>query len=310
MKLSKPHTLREIAEIIGCKYSGPADHLVTGINEIHRVVKGDLVFVDHPKYYDKALQSAATTILIDKEVECPEGKGLLISEAPFRDYNLLTKKFSPPSVWNKQIDPTAKIGNGSEIRPGAVIGPHVTIGANCVIHANVVIYDHCEIGNNVVIHAGTVIGADAFYYKKQSNGYQRMHTCGRVVIEDAVEIGAQCSIDRGVSADTIIGSGTKIDNLVHIGHDCIIGSNCLLAAQVGIAGCTTIEDRVTIWGQAGVASDITVGKNATILAQSGLMGSVEAEKTYFGSPAIEARAKFREIALTRKLEMLFKKLSG
>lgn len=307
MKLPRPYTLSELAEVLGCEFVGPADHKITGINEIHRVVSGDLVFVDHPKYYEKALESAATTILIDKQVHCPEGKGLIISKAPFRDYNTLTRKFRPPSHWSNTIDASATIADSSEIRPGAVIGPHVEIGENCVIHANVVIYDYCMIGNNVTIHANTVIGADAFYYKKQESGYHRMHTCGRVVIEDDVEIGAQCSIDRGVSADTIIGAGTKIDNLVHIGHDCIIGKNCLLAAQVGIAGCTNVEDGVTIWGQAGLASDITIGKNATILAQSGLMGSVDAEKTYFGSPAIEARAKFREIALSRKLETLFKK---
>ncbi len=307
MKLPRIYTLGEIAEIIGCRFVGPENHPVTGINEIHRVEKGDLVFVDHPKYYEKALLSPATTILIDKEVERPQGKGLLISDTPFRDYNLLTKKFRPPSVWNQNVDATVRVGAGTQIRPGAIIGPHVTIGENCVIHANVVIYDHCILGNEVIVHAGTVIGADAFYYKKQAEGFERMHTCGRVILEDRVEIGAHCTIDRGVSAETIIGEGTKIDNLVHIGHDCIVGKNCLLAAQVGIAGCTIIEDDVTIWGQAGLASDITVGKNATILAQSGLMSSVEPEKTYFGSPAIEARAKFREIALTRKLETLFKK---
>lgn len=306
MKLPRPYRLEEIAELLQCDFTGPADHTVTGINEIHRVEAGDLVFVDHPKYYDKALNSAATTILIDKDVPCPEDKGLLVSKSPFRDFNHLTKTFRPPTRWGSQIDQTAKVAESSEIRPGAVIGPNVEIGENCVIHANVVIYDYCVIGNDVTIHANSVIGADAFYYKKQPDGYNRMHTCGSVVIEDRVEIGAQCAIDRGVSAETVIGAGSKIDNLVHIGHDCIIGKNCLIAAQVGIAGCTNLEDGVTIWGQAGLASDLTIGKNTTILAQSGIMGDLAPDKTYFGSPAIEARAKFREIALTRKLDHLFK----
>lgn len=308
MKLPQPYRLDALAELLNCEYSGPAEHLTTGINEIHRVEAGDLVFVDHPKYYDKALKSAATTILIDKDVECPEGKGLLISDAPFRDYNILTRKFSPELSWQKEHDPTSRIADSAVIHPGAVIGPEVVIGENTVIHANVVIYDRCILGKNVTIHANTVIGADAFYYKKQDGRYNKMHTCGRVVIGDFVEIGAQCSIDRGVSADTIIGEGTKIDNLVHIGHDCILGKNCLLAAQVGIAGCTTLEDNVTIWGQAGLASDLVIGESATIMAQSGLMNSVEGGKSYFGSPALEARAKFREIALVRKLESLIKKL--
>lgn len=293
--------------MLGCQFVGSETHEITGLNEIHRVEAGDLVFVDHPKYYEKALQSAATTILIDKEVDCPEGKALLISEKPFTDYNQLTTTFRPPSLWNQRVDPTARVADSAEIRPGAVIGPHVEIGENTVIHANVVVYDYCRIGDNAIIHANTVIGGDAFYYKKLDSGFSKMHTCGSVVIENNVEIGTQCAIDRGVSAKTIIGEGTKIDNLVHVGHDCIIGAHCLVAAQVGIAGCTTIGEGVTIWGQVGIASDLTIGNGATILAQSGLMSDIDEGKTYFGSPAIEARAKFREIAMTRKLDILFKR---
>lgn len=308
MKLPRPYLLAELAELLQCEHTGPEGHLVTGINEIHRVTAGDLVFVDHPKYYDKALQSAATTILIDKAVDPPQGKGLLISEAPFRDFNKLTRLFSPDTTWNQQIDATATIAKSAVIRPGAVIGPNVKIGENSMIHANVVIYENCEIGNNVTIHAGAIIGADAFYYKKQEGQYHKMHTCGKVVIEDHVEIGAQSCIDRGVSADTRIGAGTKIDNLVHVGHDTLVGRNCLFAAQVGVAGCVVIEDNVTIWGQAGLASDLRIRKGAVILAQSGLMNGVEEGKTVFGTPALEARTKFREIAMIRKLDQIIKKL--
>lgn len=308
MKLPRPHTIAEIASILNCSFSGNENHLVTGINEIHRVEPGDLVFVDHPKYYEKALNSAATTILIDKDVEAPEGKALLISDAPFRDYNELTRMFSPSVKWPRNCDPSAQIADTAEIRPGAIIGPNVTIGEHAVVHANVVIYENCVIGNHVTIHAGAIIGADAFYYKKQDDAFNKMHTCGRVVVEDHVEIGAQTCIDRGVSADTIIGRGTKIDNLVHVGHDSIIGRNCLIAAQVGVAGCVVIEDNVTIWGQAGLASDLRIEQGATILAQAGLMNGVEAGKTVFGTPAFEARSKFREIALIRKLDQVIKKL--
>jgi UDP-3-O-[3-hydroxymyristoyl] glucosamine N-acyltransferase len=306
LKLPRPYALSEIAELVNCQFKGSADHIITGINEIHRVEQGDIVFVDHPKYYEKALNCAATTIIINKEVECPTGKGLLISDDPFRDYNFITRHFSPPQNWVANIDPGAKIGKNTIIRPGAIVGPGVVIGDNCLIHAGVVVYDNCQIGNEVIIHANTVIGADAFYYKKRESGFDKMHTCGRVVIEDRVEIGALCTIDRGVSADTIIGAGTKIDNHVQIGHDCILGKNCLLASHVGMAGCSTLEDGVTLWGQVGLVSDITVGKGAVVLGQSGLMSSVEGGKTYFGSPAVEARVKFREIALTRKLEDFFK----
>ncbi len=133
--------------------------------------------------------------------------------------------------------------------PNAYVGNHVTIGENCIIHPNVTIMDHCIIGNNVIIQAGTVIGSDAFYYNKKTNRdihYKKMTSCGRVVIEDFVELGAGCMIDRGVSGDTVIGAGSKLDNMVHIGHDTIIGKNCLFAAQVGIAGATLIEDNVIL----------------------------------------------------------------
>jgi UDP-3-O-[3-hydroxymyristoyl] glucosamine N-acyltransferase len=184
----------------------------------------------------------------------------------------------------------------------------VTIGKDCVIHAGVVIHDNTIIGDRVVVHANTVLGADAFYYQKKEGSYSRMHTCGRVVVHDDVEIGALCTIDKGVSSDTVIGSGTKMDNHVHIGHDTIIGSNCLFAAQVGIAGCVIVEDDVVLWGQVGVVSDIRLGKGAVVLGQSGLMHDLEPGKTYLGSPATEARQKWREMGMIRKLPQLIEKL--
>lgn len=299
MKLQNPHTLSQIADFLGCRFAGNSDHPITGINEIHKVESGDIVFVDHPKYYEKALKSAATTILINQEVECPEGKGLLISEDPFADFNKLTRHFSPFGAWQEKEKPT--LGEGCIIQPRVTFGKNVTIGKNCFIHTGVVIYDNCHLGDNVIIHANTVIGADAFYYQKRKDGFHKMHTCGRVVIEKDVEIGALCTIDRGVSGDTVIGEGTKIDNQVHVGHDSVVGKHCLFAANVGIAGCVVIEDNVTLWGQVGIASNVVIGKGATILAQSGLSKSVEGGKTYFGSPAEEARGKFKELASIRQL---------
>lgn len=294
--------------MLGCSYIGDPDHTVAGINEIHKVEHGDLVFVDHPKYYDKALESAATTILINKKVECPEGKGLLISETPFDDFNRLTTFFNPFKEWKMEIDPSAEIGEDTLIHPGAVIGPGVKIGKRCIIHSGTVIYDDAQIGDDVIIHANAVIGANAFYYKKKDSGYDRMHTCGRVVIKDRVELGACVTIDRGVTGDTIIGEGCKFDNHVHIGHDSEIGKNCLFAAQVGVSGCVWIEDGVTLWGQVGVPSDLRIGENAIVLGQSGLTKSVAGNKTYFGSPAGEVRDKFKEIAMIRKLPGIIEKL--
>jgi len=296
MKFPRIYKLKEVAEIIGTSYVGADTFPITGFNEIHVVEKGDIVFVDHPKYYSKALESKASVVLINKEVVCPEGKALLISDDPFRDFNKLSNYFN---AFQKAISPiasTVKIGMNSIIQPNVFIGNDVIIGDNCVIHPNVILYDNSKIGNNVIIHAGSSIGADAFYYKKRPDGYDRLLSSGSVIIEDDVEIGALCSIDRGVSGDTTLKKGTKIDNQVQIGHDTVIGQNCLIAAQTGIAGCVVVEDGVTIWGQVGTNSGITIGKGAVILGQTGVTKSVEGGKTYFGTPVGESRKKLKEMA--------------
>lgn len=301
MRFPQPYTLKQIATIINAKYIGDDDFSVLGMNEIHVVQPGDIVFVDHPKYYDKALQSKATIVLINKEVECPEGKALLISDDPFRDFNKLTDFFKPFVKAFSLVAPTAVIGKNTIIQPGAFIGNNVKIGKNCLIHSNVSVYDDCVIGDNVTIHAGTVLGADAFYYKKRPEGFDKLKSGGRVVIEDNVDLGALCTIDRGVTGDTTIKKGTKIDNQVHIGHDTVVGEKCLIASQTGIAGCVVIEGEVTIWGQVGMTSGITIGKKAVILAQSGVSKSLEGNQTYFGYPAGEAREKYREMSALKQL---------
>lgn len=300
MKFQKEQTLKEIAETINADFVGADDFPVLGMNEIHVVTPGDIVFVDHPKYYDKALNSAATIILINKKVDCPEGKALLISKDPFLDFNNLTNHFSSFLPASKIVSETAVIGKGTVIQPTAFIGNNVQIGTNCLVHANATINDNCIIGNNVIIHSGTVLGGDAFYYQKRETGFVKLISCGRVVIEDNVEIGANCTIDRGVTGDTVIGEGSKIDNLIQVGHDTIIGKRCLIASQVGIAGCVHIEDEVTLWGQVGIRSDITIGKKAVLLAQSGVSKSLEGGKTYWGSPAQEARQQLKETAFLRQ----------
>ena len=308
MKLNPPISLTSLAQIIDAKMYGDGEMMVTGINEIHRVEHGDLTFVDHPKYYDKALGSAATFIIINKEVAVPEGKGMLISDDPFRDYVFLCRKFMPFVASNNDVHPSVKIGKGTVIQPNVSIGPETVIGDNCIIHSGVVIYDHCVIGNNVIIHANAVLGSDAFYFKRRTDFYDKMHSCGRVVINDNVEIGAACTIDRGVSSDTIIGNGTKMDNQVHVGHDTVIGANCLFAAQVGIAGCVNIEDNVILWGQVGVQKDLTIGAGAVVLGQSGIPKSLQGGKTYFGSPTQDAREKMKELALIKRLPEIVEKL--
>jgi UDP-3-O-[3-hydroxymyristoyl] glucosamine N-acyltransferase len=308
MKFPRIHSLKEIAEIIGCNYVGADDFAVHGMNEIHVVEPGDIVFVDHPKYYDKALQSAATIVLINKEVDCPEGKALLISDDPFRDFNVLTKHFRPFVAANVSISTSAQIGEGTVIQPNCFIGNNVSIGKNCLLHANVIVYDNTVIGDNVIIHSGTVLGADAFYYKKRPEGFDQLLSGGRVVIEDHVGIGALCTIDKGVTGDTTIGAGTKIDNQVHVGHDTVIGKKCLIASQTGIAGCVVIEDEVTLWGQVGTTSGITIGAKAVVLGQTGVTKSIEGGKSYFGTPVEESREKLKQLANVKRIPDLLNKL--
>ncbi|MEO5777491.1 MAG: UDP-3-O-(3-hydroxymyristoyl)glucosamine N-acyltransferase [Flavobacterium sp.] len=308
MKFSKTHTLKEIAAIIGSQYVGADDFAVEGMNEIHVVTPGDIVFVDHPKYYDKALESAATIVLINKEVDCPKGKALLISDDPFRDFNTLTKYFRPFVAANASISESATIGENSVIQPNCFIGHNVSIGKNCLLHANVIVYDNTVIGDNVIIHSGTILGADAFYYKKRAEGFDQLISGGRVVIEDNVGIGALCTIDKGVTGDTTIGAGTKIDNQVHVGHDTVIGKKCLIASQTGIAGCVIIEDEVTMWGQVGTTSGITIGTKAVIMGQTGVTKSVEGGKSYFGTPIEESREKLKQLANVKRIPEILNKL--
>ena len=308
MKFPAGQTLSKIANLLNCNFIGNADFPVLGMNEIHVVEKGDIVFVDHPKYYDKALESEATIILINKEVNCPPEKVLLISEDPFRDFNKLTHHFNPFIAATAVISPSSEIGENTTIQPNVFVGNNVKIGKNCLIHSNVSLYDHTVVGDNVIIHSGTILGADAFYYKNRPEKYDKLVSGGNVVIKNEVEIGALCTIDRGVTASTVVGKGSKIDNQVHIGHDTVIGKRCLIASQVGISGCVIIKDFVTIWGQVGVTSGITIGEKAVISAQSGVSKTLEGHKSYFGTPADDFRKKYKEIASIKLIPEILEKL--
>lgn len=308
MQFPKQYTLKQIAKLINAEYVGTDDFPVLGMNEIHVVGKGDIVFVDHPKYYDQALNSAASVVLINKKVDCPEGKALLISDDPYRDFNQLTAHFKPFQKAENTISNTAEIGKDTIIQPNVFVGNRVKIGRNCVIHSNVSLYDDTEIGDNVVIHANSVLGSDAFYYKKRTEGYDRLKSGGNVVVEDDVEIGSSCSIDRGVTNSTTIKKGAKLDNLVQVGHDTVIGERCLIASQCGIAGAVVIKNDVTLWGQVGIPNGITIEEEVVVLAQSGVTKSLEAGKTYFGSPAEEVKRKFRALASARRIPDLIERI--
>lgn len=311
MQFPSPVSAQWLADFVSAKIAGNRQAMATGINEIHRVKAGDIVFVDHPKYYEVCLNSNATFIIINKEVAVPEGKTLLITGEPFEAYLKIVNHFRPfvPSL--QMISESATIDESAVIMPNVFIGHRVHIGKGCIIHPNVSIYDDTKIGDNVEIHSGAAIGSDAFYFNAKKNRpvwYRKMNSCGIVVIEDNVEIGSNCTIDRGVSDVTKIGSGTKIDNLVHLGHDVIVGKNCLIAAQVGIAGGTVLGDGVTLWGQVGVNKTITIGDNAVVMGQAGVTSSIEGNKTYWGTPIQEFFSKRKELVLLKRLPQIWEQL--
>ncbi len=321
MKFDRTHSADEIASYINAKLIGDPNTSIVGINEMHKADPGDLTFVDYYKYYDEALNSSATAIIIDREFDCPDGKILLISEDPFRDYNILAKRFRPfraaDNLINQQTyycSESASIGNDTTIMPGCFIGKDVKIGDGCIIYPNVVIKENTIIGDNVIVHANTTIGTDAFYYKLREHAdgkrYDKMHTIGSVVIEDHVEIGSNCVVDKGISGITRIGCGTKINNQVMIGDGVIIGKNCLISAQCGIDGKSILGDNVVLWGQVGIAKSIIIGEGCVVLSKSGVNKHLEAGKIYIGTPAKEAKKKWTEIALMKKLPDMWEKLES
>lgn len=299
MTFNQPQNLKTIAALIGAKFVGDENFQVFGTNEIHMVKPGEIVFVNHPKYYDKALNSPATIILIDKEVDCPEGKALLISDDPFRDFNKINTHFTRIFNFREELH-NVEVGEGTFIHPTAVIGNDVTIGKNCHIFPNVVIGDRTVIGDNVVIQANTVLGGDAFYYRKLNGSFDRLISVGNVVIENNVEIGNGCTVDRGVTDSTVIGEGSVLDNQIQIGHDTVIGKKVLIASQTGIAGCCIIEDEVTIWGQVGMASAVRVESGTVLLAKCGVNRDLK-KGTYFGPIAEEFREYLRKEVKLKKL---------
>lgn len=311
MKFPQPIPVRVLAQRLNARQViGDESLSATGINEIHKVEPGDIAFSDVKKYFEKTLKSAATVILLNEPAECPPGKIILVVENPFEAYDALVREHRPFEPLTAPVSHRADIHPTAIIEPGVVIAANVRIGAHSYIQANTYIGEYTYIGDHVHIGPNSIIGSDAFYFKKLSDGsYQKWRSGGRVIIEDNVDIGAGCTINKGVSGDTVIGAGSKLDCQIHIGHGAVIGKNCLLAAQVGIGGKTIVEDNVVMYGQAGVAQAIRIGKGAVISAKAGVSKSLEGGKLYFGIPADDAREKYRELAALRQLPDLLKKTS-
>jgi UDP-3-O-[3-hydroxymyristoyl] glucosamine N-acyltransferase len=302
MKFPQPIPVTVLAERFQAQIIGDPALSAFGINEIHRVEPGDIAFSDAPKYFKKTLESPATVLFLNAAAECPPGKAILVMPEPFEAYDALVREYRPFDPLTAPVSHRAHIHPSAILEPGVIVAPNARNGAYCYIQANTYIGEYTVIGDHVSIGPNSIIGSDAFYFKKQSDGsFKKWRSGGRVVLEDHVDIGAGCTINKGVSSDTRIGSGTKIDCQVHIGHDVIVGKNCLFAAQVGIGGETIIEDRVVLYGQVGVIQAVTIGAGAVVLAGAGVSKSLEGDKVYFGAPAEEAREKYKELATLRLL---------
>jgi UDP-3-O-[3-hydroxymyristoyl] glucosamine N-acyltransferase len=308
MKFPHPIPILDIARKTGATIIGDDSLLATGINEIHKVQPGDITFVDNRKYFRKALDSAASFVFLNEKVDCPAGKVLLLCNNPFEAYDSIVREHRPFRPLSASISESASIHPSSVIEPGVVIGHHVVIGRNCYIQANAYIGDYTQIGHHVNIQAGVIIGTDAFYFQKNADGFKKWRSGGRVVIQDHVDIGAGSTINKGVSGDTVIGEGSKLDCQVHVGHGAVIGKRCLLAGQVGVGGKAILEDGVVLYGQVGVAARVRIGAGAVVSAKSGVSKDLEGGKAYFGIPAEEIRVRQRELAALRQLPALLKKL--
>lgn len=308
MKFPQPVSVKDIAESINASILGDDKIMATGINEIHNASKGDIIFVDVRKYFAKSLNSAASIIILNEQTECPEGKVLLLCDDPFGAYNSIVLQHRPLIPLIVSISEKAHIHPSCIIEPGVIIGPDVTIGQNCYLQANSVITGHTIIGNHVTIESGVVIGTDAFYYKKTAAGFQKWRSAGRVIIQDHVDIGSNSAINIGVSGDTIVGEGTKIDSLVHLGHEVKIGKRCQLTSQVTIGGNTVVGDDVILYGRVGIAHNLNIGNNVTVNAQSLVTKNLQPGKSYTGNPANETRQHLRRLAALRQLPDLLKEL--
>jgi len=330
-----PFTLGEVARLTGAELasSDQGDRELTDIAPLAEATHSDLTFVDNVKYLSRLAETQAGACFIHERhaPRCPAHTSVLLTPEPYRAYAKALDLFYPDAGTPKaayhmtgasQIDPSAhleagvivepgavvgpeaRIGEGTRIAAGAVIGYRCAIGRNCYIGPRAVA-THALIGNHVIIHAGVAIGQDGFGFAMGPQGHLKVPQIGRVIIQDNVEIGANSTIDRGALRDTIIGEGTKIDNLVQIGHNVLIGRNVVLVAQSGVSGSTVLEDFVVMGGQSGIVGHIRIGAGAQIAGHSGVTSSIPSGERWGGTPAKPAMSWAREVALLKRLTELF-----
>jgi UDP-3-O-[3-hydroxymyristoyl] glucosamine N-acyltransferase len=326
-------TVGEIARLTGAEpLAGTAlDRRITGIASLDRARPSDIVFIDSAKRLAELSSTRAGACFIGERFEVPARHDLAVLRArePFRAFVAVARALYPDALRptslfdtagvaaGASVHPSAEIEDGVTVDPGAVIGPGAGIGSGTLIGANAVIGPgvqigrdcavgpgasivHAFIGDRVIIHAGCRIGQDGFRYHPSAHGHVKVPQIGRVIIQDNVEIGAGSAIDRGGIGDTVIGEGTKIDNLVQVGHNCTIGRHCIIVSQSGVSGSCTLGDHVVLGGQVGLADHLVIGEGAMVGAKSGVMSNIPAGEKWLGSPAMPSREFMRLVAQSRK----------
>jgi UDP-3-O-[3-hydroxymyristoyl] glucosamine N-acyltransferase len=334
LRAQRALTIEEISALTGAKprAGDPLDWRISNIAPLDTAVAADISFLDKPKFLDALANTRAGACFVSPrfEANAPQGLAVLVTPEPYRAFVAVTRALFPnalrpsslfgvkgrskdahvhPSARleaNVTLDPLAvigahaEIGAGTVIAVGAVIGPGVCIGRDCAIGAGATI-QHALIGDRVIIHPGVRIGQDGFGYLPGPNGHQKIPQTRRVIIQDDVEIGANSTIDRGATRDTVIGEGTKIDNLVQIGHNCCIGRHCIIVSQVGISGSVKVGDYVMMAGKAGIGDHVTIGDGAMLGARAGVITDVPAGARYHGFPAQPAREWLRGVSWLRRM---------
>lgn len=330
MENKKAYTALELAEFVEGELTGDPQREISGVSSVENPAKNTVVFAENDKYLKKAESLNADLVITKKEIE--SNLNLIKVANPRLAYAKISKLFSgnPFSLReeasssniadNVKIGENVFIGENAvisdnviledrvKIAAGVYIGKNVKIGADTIIYPNTVIEKESKIGKKVIIHSGSVIGADGFGYVQNGKKQEKIAQLGSVLIEDEVEIGANTTIDRGTTKATVIGKGTKIDNLVQIGHNVKIGENCLIVAQVGIAGSVQIEDNVTVAGQAGIVDHRNVAKDSIIAAKSLVTKDLKSGDFYSGNPAQKHSQELRKEAAVRKTPKLLKKV--
>lgn len=326
-----PFTAAEIAAHLGGEVVGDPATLLNSLAPADRAQAGDLTFAENEEFLTRAAQSAASAVIVGQQANVG-GKVLIrVADARIAFAKALTLFFPEPALpggihptavvaATAQIDPTAHVGPvcvvGERVRIGAraalhagvVVGEDCRLGDGAVLFPNVTLYPRTELGNRVRVHAGTVIGSDGYGYVQDAGVHRKVPQIGNVVIGDDVEIGANVTIDRGALGPTVIGKGTKIDNLVQIAHNVQIGEHCLVVAQVGIAGSTKLGNYVVLAGQVGLAGHLNIGHQVTVAAQSGVMRDIPAGETWLGSPAQPDRLTKRQMIAVHQLPELIRRV--